>query len=707
MDVQERNGVKSYEINTDNILPEWLSYEGRQVYQKKSETVRRRIELLQGLDFPIVTNRIVTSPDGNFFFGMGTYKPLIKCFEVEEFGVKWERHLDCLGLDVVCLGYDWRKLAILTDDRRISFYAPYGLHDTIRVPKYGRKLLYNDWNCHLCVSSIVDVYRFDLEAGIFVQPWKVGANCFGDSMASSPTHRLTVVGCTDGSLRFFDGREEKANVLTSFINVSAFEAEEVTSLAFHPSGYSLVAGSSKGVVSLYDLRSSKPLYRVKHRHELPIHTARFHIPGLEGKNIILSSDSKLIKLSNEKDGSLMTNITSNCAINDVAIVGDSDDPQGHASGLMLAASEQPYIQAFFCPSFGKAPSWCSYLDSLTEELEEGRDNTFNSEEGVTFNTQATYQDYTFLTNDELEKLGITNLIGTPFLRGYMHGYFIDQSLYRRIRAVANPFEYEEYRKKKIKQKLEDKQMSRISNQKDDVTINKDLVSRLQEKVETKNDLAAKTLLKDTRFTKALFHNPDYEMDKDTEDFRLRYPGVRVPVGSKKKEDDYDSDLEQTQLDNRIVDSNKDVSSSDDDEDESEEEDGFAHVKVRGENYEQVKSLKKKNATTVNMYEATSAQSDEQALLIGLGNVSKAKEISKLRKQRSKLMLKERLKDSEDNDDTTRGFVKPLVSEYIDGGNKRVHYVPRDSRRNDEVDEEQEDGNGIRRKKVGKRRKAAF
>ena len=33
-----------------------------------------------------------------------------------------------------------------------------------------------------------------------------------------------------------------------------------------------------------------------------------------------------------------------------------------------------------------------------------------------------YDDYKFVTRDEVDKLGITGLIGTPMLRAYMHGY---------------------------------------------------------------------------------------------------------------------------------------------------------------------------------------------------------------------------------------------------------------------------------------------
>ena len=49
-------------------------------------------------------------------------------------------------------------------------------------------------------------------------------------------------------------------------------------------------------------------------------------------------------------------------------------------------------------SLGAAPRWCSHLDALIEELEE--------EEAPT-----QYDDYKFVTEDELKQLGLHDLIG--------------------------------------------------------------------------------------------------------------------------------------------------------------------------------------------------------------------------------------------------------------------------------------------------------
>lgn len=54
-----------------------------------------------------------------------------------------------------------------------------------------------------------------------------------------------------------------------------------------------------------------------------------------------------------------------------------------------------------------------------------------------------------MTRQELAELGLEHLIGTDLLRAYMHGYFMDNKLYERSKAVAKPTMYEEYRRRRI------------------------------------------------------------------------------------------------------------------------------------------------------------------------------------------------------------------------------------------------------------------
>jgi ribosome biogenesis protein ENP2 len=43
-----------------------------------------------------------------------------------------------------------------------------------------------------------------------------------------------------------------------------------------------------------------------------------------------------------------------------------------------------------------------------------------------------YENYKFVTKEDLERLNLTNLIGTNLLKAYMHGYFVDYGLYKKV-----------------------------------------------------------------------------------------------------------------------------------------------------------------------------------------------------------------------------------------------------------------------------------
>ena len=56
------------------------------------------------------------------------------------------------------------------------------------------------------------------------------------------------------------------------------------------------------------------------------------------------------------------------------------------------ANEQPKMQVHYIPSLGPAPKWCSFLDNLTEELEESE-------------VTEVYDDYKFVTRAQIDDLG--------------------------------------------------------------------------------------------------------------------------------------------------------------------------------------------------------------------------------------------------------------------------------------------------------------
>jgi len=249
--------------------------------------------------------------------------------------------------------------------------------------------------------------------------------------------------------------------------------------------------------------------------------------------MILSSDEKLIKVWRYRSssstpsidtqntaipdatsdpsaiGSVMVNIEGTGKLAHFIVSADEKDPTADKCGVVLCATDQPKMESYYVPALGTAPRWCSFLENITEELEERdleREGLGGSASGasdlVRDGKESIYENYKFVSREDVEQLGISNLVGSPLLKGYMHGFFMDINLYNRVKAVANPFEYEEYQKKKLKERMEAKRASRIAPRESDkrnkstTKVNPDLAERLGSKAgdSTKAGKAANEVL---------------------------------------------------------------------------------------------------------------------------------------------------------------------------------------------------------------------
>lgn len=83
-------------------------------------------------------------------------------------------------------------------------------------------------------------------------------------------------------------------------------------------------------------------------------------------SLLLLFSNILISAASSGFGNTVTNVEISTPINDVCMI---QDRRGD-TGLMMVAAEETRIQSFYLPSLGPAPKWCSFLDTITEELEE-------------------------------------------------------------------------------------------------------------------------------------------------------------------------------------------------------------------------------------------------------------------------------------------------------------------------------------------------
>lgn len=416
----------------------------------------------------------------------------------------------------------------LQTDRTLNFHAPYGTHYSLRVPKFGRALAYNWNNCDLYVCGAGDeVYRLNLETGQFREPFVasfVGVN----KMSINSVHNILGYGGESAACEFVDVRSRK---IVSKLRVSSSLDVQVSSFKFDTDGLTLGVGTSDGNCILYDIRSSNPLYTKEHQYGLPIIDVSFHTNGATRR--VISTDNKILKIWERDEGAgstlgkIVTNIEPAVNINAVHVVQDTRGD----SGLIFLAGDQPRVMSYFAPQLGPAPRWCTYLENLTEELEEK-----NTENGGSM-----YEDYKFITKTEVEELGASSLIGTPMLRGYMHGFFIEMKLYAKLRAVSKPFEYEEHRKKRIKEKINEKRASRITAKKRLPKVNAALAEKFMKT--GKKDSQSDGVQIDDRFA-ALFNREEFQQDTETEEYKLRNP--TISSGKKRSgNDDSDDELQQS------------------------------------------------------------------------------------------------------------------------------------------------------------------
>lgn len=130
-----------------------------------------------------------------------------------------------------------------------------------------------------------------------------------------------------------------------------------------------------------------------------------------------------------------------------------------------------------------------------------------------------YEDYRLLTQSQVQQIGAENLIGSNMLKAHLHGFLIDNRLYRKLCDATEPFAYEEYRKKKLQERLQAKRGMRQPVRRK-VKVNAQLMAELEGKVvddpraskkAKKAAESAQAVLEDERFAK-LFSNKDFQQD---------------------------------------------------------------------------------------------------------------------------------------------------------------------------------------------------
>ena len=507
----------------------------------------------------------------------GTYKPQIHTHYLPHLSLSFARHTISLNTTFLLLSSDYSKSIHLQADRSIELHTPQGRHYTTRIPRYGRDLKFDRRSAEALIPAVGvnengmgEVFRLNLEVGRYMRAFEVevggegamsvghgalqggiGTGSVNTAGIAEDSHNLLAFGTSLGTVEFWDSRSKgRVGVLQSPIHTNVAEGKpQITALEFHRSGLHLATGSSNGLVYLYDLRSPIPYLKKDQGYGYPIQTLLYLTSGSQRRGQVsepkvLSADKRIIKIWDERDGTPWTSVEPAVDLNSVAWCKDS--------GMLLTANEGRQQHAFFIPQLGPAPKWCSFLDNLVEEMAEDPNdpNAFTSHRAG-----EVYDNYKFLTMQQLETLNMSHLVGTTtLLRPYMHGYFVAQRLYEEAKLIADPFIWEEQRAKRVKEKIDGERESRIrGNKKITTIVNKRLAEKILEREEKNERRKARRVLKkvgdggevvgvaevaddpleepvgkgllvDPRFAK-LFKDEDFAIDETSREFQSLNPST--------------------------------------------------------------------------------------------------------------------------------------------------------------------------------------
>jgi ribosome biogenesis protein ENP2 len=107
--------MKVYTVNgpsTASSLPDWITKKtGKSKKRQRRERIQTNLQLIQDFTFPQTGTKIRTTRDGHHAMAIGTYKPQLRCWDLDELTLKFERVTDSEGVD------------FLVSSARISAYS--------------------------------------------------------------------------------------------------------------------------------------------------------------------------------------------------------------------------------------------------------------------------------------------------------------------------------------------------------------------------------------------------------------------------------------------------------------------------------------------------------------------------------------------------------------------------------------------------------
>jgi ribosome biogenesis protein ENP2 len=307
-------------------------------------------------NFPSLIKKIRQTEDGAFLVAYGEYPPQIRCFDLYNLGLKFQRTINCEVKDFQIISQNWEKLVLLRSDKFLEFHSKAGYYYQIKIPSVSNSLFYDNLSKILYIFSIKnEIFRFNVEEGKFISSIVSNLDYYNTSSAKSFVGNFIGLGNSKGLIELWDFRVNKKPVskIDGLLYLKKKNNNSVSSLSFSKSSiYKLYSGFSSGDMILYDLRNLNPIISKKIGNGLAIKTIKKN----QNNNLILCADQKIIKLWNEENGKTVNIINPKKQINHVCHVQNT--------GFVFISTTEPQVDSRYIPLLGPLPVWCYTINEI-------------------------------------------------------------------------------------------------------------------------------------------------------------------------------------------------------------------------------------------------------------------------------------------------------------------------------------------------------
>jgi ribosome biogenesis protein ENP2 len=305
-------------------------------------------------NFPSIVKKIKQTNDGSFLIAYGEYPPQIRCFDLYNLSLKFQRTINSEIKDFEIISENWEKLILLRSDKFLEFHSKSGYYYQVKIPEQSNSLFFDNYSKVLYIFSIYnEIFRFSVEEGKFITSIISNLSNYNTSSAKSFLGNCLGLGNSKGMMEFWDSKFSKKpiNKIDGLLYLKKKENNNVSFLNFCKKfTYKIYSGYSSGDIIVFDLRNLSPIISKK----LGIKNSILKIENNEMNDLILSANQQIIKLWNEKNGNTINILNPKKKINDICYIKNS--------GFIFVSTMDPNVDCIYIPLLGRQPVWSYNLN---------------------------------------------------------------------------------------------------------------------------------------------------------------------------------------------------------------------------------------------------------------------------------------------------------------------------------------------------------